>query len=359
MPSSVPALVQSFEKHAQRRAAGLPTPVVLVGQDACDGWLDAHRARGVVRISAADAERGASAYLDAPLVRSRLAMRIEARVIAARAAPSATAPRTAYETEVWSELARDALLAAGDSEAALLVSSVVRGARENAETRALTAAVHVLGDEAPAILLDDGAGVDAAVRAAIGFAEASPRAHVAIATGPVAWLAWSEMPGRDHAKALLRAGVVDVPGESVIVDQVPALERARALADRVKQSRSRDDDDAARSAAERALFEALESSPHSRGCFALNRRLDVLFGSRELEIDLTCASLHLAIEVDGYFHFQEPEAYRRDRRKDIVLQQSGYFVVRILAEDITERIDECLEMIHRVMTHLESRKGGK
>lgn len=356
MPGVAP-LLQTFERHAQRRAAGLPTPVVLVGLDTVATWLDLHQERGVVRLSAADAARGASAYLDAPLVRARLATRIEARILAARASLPATVPRTAYEADVWSDLARDTLLGAGDAEAALLVSSILRAAREDAETRAFAAAMHVLGDLAPALLVDTGGGLDPAVRAAVGFAEASPCAHVAVVTDAGAWALWSERPGREHAKALLRACVAELPPDRRIADETRAIDDARALGARAKQSRAPEDDDAARSAAERALFEALESAPHSRGRFSLNHRLDILFGNRELEIDLACTALRLAVEVDGYFHFQDPGAYRRDRRKDVVLQREGYFVVRVLAEDITDRIDEIVETIPRVMTHIESRSG--
>ena len=32
-------------------------------------------------------------------------------------------------------------------------------------------------------------------------------------------------------------------------------------------------------------------------------------------------ALSLAVEIDGYYHFQDPDAYRRDRRKDLELQK--------------------------------------
>lgn len=35
----------------------------------------------------------------------------------------------------------------------------------------------------------------------------------------------------------------------------------------------------------------------------------------------------LAIEVDGALPLGDPEAYRRDRRKDRLLQENGYFVL--------------------------------
>lgn len=83
-----------------------------------------------------------------------------------------------------------------------------------------------------------------------------------------------------------------------------------------------------------------------------NRALDVPFGNRPLEIDLACPSLRLAVEVDGYFHFRDADAYRRDRRKDIELQRQGYFVVRVLAEDVMARLEAVVAVVHREMEFL-------
>jgi hypothetical protein len=107
-----------------------------------------------------------------------------------------------------------------------------------------------------------------------------------------------------------------------------------------------DDDDDARSAAERFLFERLESVAETAGLFELNATLDFYFGSnRWIEVDLAAFTLKLAIEVDGYHHFTDPEAFRRDRRKDLELQKHGYLVVRVLAEDVVERLEEVLDTI--------------
>ena len=40
------------------------------------------------------------------------------------------------------------------------------------------------------------------------------------------------------------------------------------------------------------------------------------------------------VEVDGAQHLADPVAYRRDRRKDRLLQENGYLVLRYLAEDL-------------------------
>ena len=80
------------------------------------------------------------------------------------------------------------------------------------------------------------------------------------------------------------------------------------------------------------------------GLFQLNATLEFPFGpGREIEVDFLARSLALVIEIDGYYHFQDPEAYRRDRRKDLELQKRGYLVLRILAADVVERLEEVLD----------------
>jgi hypothetical protein len=60
-----------------------------------------------------------------------------------------------------------------------------------------------------------------------------------------------------------------------------------------------------------------------------------------MEVDFLCAEARLVIEFDGAQHLADAEAYRRDRRKDALLQQHGYFVLRFLAEDVGKQLDAC------------------
>jgi len=108
---------------------------------------------------------------------------------------------------------------------------------------------------------------------------------------------------------------------------------------------SAQDDDGARSTAERFLWQLCEQSPDLAGLFVLNVRPGFLFGRRKLEIDLACVDLRIALEVDGYYHFRNEDCYRRDRRKDWELQQHGYLVLRFLAEDVGPRNDDILKTI--------------
>jgi very-short-patch-repair endonuclease len=63
------------------------------------------------------------------------------------------------------------------------------------------------------------------------------------------------------------------------------------------------------------------------------------------EVDLVSRKLRLAIEIDGYYHFQDLDDYRRDRRKDLELQRRGYLVLRFLAADVVARLEEILDTI--------------
>lgn len=108
----------------------------------------------------------------------------------------------------------------------------------------------------------------------------------------------------------------------------------------------------ARSASEAFLHRRLDSLPETRGQFRLNAVLQIPFGGQStMEVDLLCASARLGIELDGAQHLADADAYRRDRRKDALLQQHGYFVLRFLAEDIGRHLDAVLDTILCALLH--------
>ena len=72
-------------------------------------------------------------------------------------------------------------------------------------------------------------------------------------------------------------------------------------------------------------------------------------------IDLLCAPSRIANELDGGQHLADADAYRRDRRKDALLQENGYLVLRFLAEDVGKYLDQVLDAILRALSHQESR----
>jgi len=105
----------------------------------------------------------------------------------------------------------------------------------------------------------------------------------------------------------------------------------------------------ARSASEHFLFHRLETLPQTKGLFRLNVELDIPFdGWGRMEVDFVCRAAKLAIELDGAQHLNV-DAYRKDRRKDALLQQNGYIVLRFLSEDLGKHLDEILDTILRVL----------
>jgi len=71
-------------------------------------------------------------------------------------------------------------------------------------------------------------------------------------------------------------------------------------------------------------------------------------------VDLMCAEAGVVIELDGAQHLADAEAYRRDRRKDALLQQNGVFVLRFLAEDVGKYLDQVLDAILGTLVHREN-----
>ncbi len=143
---------------------------------------------------------------------------------------------------------------------------------------------------------------------------------------------------RDYSgsvRRLVRDGV-DAPLASLFVHTTRAVQADAEGAAR------------ARSATEAFLFRRLETLAGTKGRFRLNERLPIAFdASGALEADLLCADARLVVELDGAQHLGDAEAYRRDRRKDRLLQESGYLVLRFLAEDVGRNLDDVLDAILR------------
>jgi Protein of unknown function (DUF559) len=107
----------------------------------------------------------------------------------------------------------------------------------------------------------------------------------------------------------------------------------------------------ARSLVEAFLYHRLETLPQTAGLFCLNIELPIPFnGLGCMEIDLLCATARIAIEIDGKQHLADTNAYRRDRRKDMLLQENGYMVLRFLAEDVGKYLDDVLDTIFRALS---------
>lgn len=221
--------------------------------------------------------------------------------------------------------------------------------------------------------------LDTLARLSTELAVAQPLLSLALIVEPAAWNAYLERAPESRVKALLRESVVPLTDTSAernrqglaerLRNQAPGIDLDRSISRLIGDGASFDlvdlfetagralrelgaappdpsRADRARSAAERFLFARLESLPETAGLFRLNATLGFRFGpSRAVEVDLAALSLNLVVEIDGYYHFQDPASYRRDRRKDVALQQHGYLVVRVLAEDVVCRLEEVLDTI--------------
>ena len=116
----------------------------------------------------------------------------------------------------------------------------------------------------------------------------------------------------------------------------------------------------ARSSTESFLYRRLQTLPMTAGRFRLNARLPIQFDDHgEMEIDLLDAEGRLAIELDGPQHFADPDAYRRDRRKDFLLQENGYLVLRFLVEDVAKQLSRVLDTVtHALAGRIRNQQKG-
>jgi hypothetical protein len=92
-------------------------------------------------------------------------------------------------------------------------------------------------------------------------------------------------------------------------------------------------------------------TPSIAGRFELNTYLSVRFGAGAADL----LSHQDRIEIAGFHHFGDPEAYRRDRRKDLLLLTQGLLVIRILAADVMRDPRPAIAEVWRALT---CRGGG-
>jgi hypothetical protein len=204
-----------------------------------------------------------------------------------------------------------------------------RPGHEAARADALTLAAPVDGDEG---WLGRAA---AEALAAVGVEPTRCVAMLVDAARLAAWLAARD----DRLAAFIAEGIIDVAAAAPAptAPAPPAIRPVPAIAPRP------------RSAAEAAMLAALEAVPATAGRFQLNQALSFAFGERAAEVDLVSRADAIAIEIDGYHHFTDPDHYRRDRRKDLLLQAHGYVVLRFLADDVLDdpraAVDAVIELL--------------
>jgi very-short-patch-repair endonuclease len=98
----------------------------------------------------------------------------------------------------------------------------------------------------------------------------------------------------------------------------------------------------ARRSTMRVLFEALEGDPRMRGRFAFDSNVMMKDGPA-IDVALVAHDARIAVELDAWYHFHDPEGYRHDRVQDARLQAAGYFVLRFPAEDVDDRLESTIE----------------
>jgi very-short-patch-repair endonuclease len=115
----------------------------------------------------------------------------------------------------------------------------------------------------------------------------------------------------------------------------------------------------ARSASEAFFFRRLQTLRETAGLFHLNAELPISFDGRgRMEADFLCPGAKVVVELDGAQHLADADAYRRDRRKDALLQQNGYFVLRFLAGDLGRNLDQILDTVLATLAHRRSQGHG-
>lgn len=190
----------------------------------------------------------------------------------------------------------------------------------------------------------EGPDLDRAIRDACARVSEYPRDIVAVATTRFELDKWRG--GRtDRLAAMVDEGVIDLA-------DLPRPAPARSAGTPRSNLAQLD----ARSAAEASLYEALEATPSTAGRFELNGYLSIRFGDVACEVDLLSRQDGIAIEIDGVHHFADPDRYRRDRKKDLLLQTHGFVVVRLLAEDVMRDVRTSVTAVCQALAYrLEER----
>lgn len=335
-----------LERIEQRRAAGAPTVVCFSGdvERAWEAWDAFERAsnRRALRV-------GFGGGLSFQLVESCRERWLEdaAAFVEGRSsrAPSDVAATLRFGSPRDVERMLETALGAEPDAVARVVRAVLLGHSSPFAGLDPDDALEVIGAfvrEVPSPFVEvplDG------LRSVARLAEAHPWLRLAVAL-PFAASRLDQLPSRRYV-SILREGLV-------VIDEAPTRAPPpipELVQDLRRELATANDDDEARSAAERCLFEILEACEETRGAFELNGTIEAWFGPRRAEIDLLARALRVAVEVDGYYHFRDAGAYRRDRRKDALLQREGFLVVRVLATDVAERTDEVMDAVLTAVRH--------
>lgn len=352
--TSYEPLLRTLRRHASLRRSGTPAPTVVVGPaPAVDAAL-----RVLLGIELRDPSADLESLAEAALACARDADVLgELLGVAAQVLDDAPGLRARWARLGGGERLAviEALRDVGHADLAdcLAIEDATTSSSARVEAATHLARLSRTGEiELAALGLRITSAIDGSLAAALDLAERVPRLPVFLALqNDVLDAALLQHRGTRRA-ALLQQGTVRL-GHTSAMAAAPfssdAIDRIRA------EIAARPDDrellELARSLAERILHDALEARASTQGRYELNGRMPFRFGPRACEIDLCDRRTRIAIEIDGYHHFTSPDAYRRDRRKDVLLQREGFVVLRFLDRDIFDRLDFVLQVIDEVQYH--------
>ncbi len=330
---------------------------VEIAQWVWSSWLRRNRRRTISTSAPCDC----LVWLDDGDVRETVARRLAAQVCAAESTTldevrAAALARGNPERAAW--LQRLAILVGRSADIVAwsishpTVRSPLSSLSENARFEAVSVMARPSPEPAPAWIVlvpNELHTLTDAVGAVLRFSEKAPRLSVALAVPSTALRRWLDTGTESRAKAMIREGVLDLRPSHAVDSPVHGRDESRSIA--------YSETAFLRSIAERCVYEELERNPDTRSLFEPNGELDCEFGSGPAEIDLLCRKLRVAVEIDGYHHFRDAEAYRRDRRKDLLLQKQGYLVVRVLAADVPDNMDFVLARVREALEWRKKEEG--
>ncbi|MCY0997728.1 DUF559 domain-containing protein [Myxococcus sp. MISCRS1] len=393
------ALLDSLDRHARRRAEGIPTLSALVGdpERALRLWTEwLHRSGLKAAFAQSEDLRSTVAAWATQLARERNLFRdAESYVVFSQRAISSRElhfeGKTQHDRRVLFErlepphaepvtwaLCRQ-LLEAPEPAPPGTLPNEVREAISHDPLRVLHALLLIIPEgRAPALHLALSPSDPRSLRTATAICSAAPLLHVACVLPPDA-LEGTRGRKDSHALAMMREGLLELPDPVAVTSEQgapvgepasprrasskkkapasqpephvapPLLERFRENAEAMVAEREKSEA-RARSKMEHFFYhDILQVHPATKDVFTLNAKVELGEGKRPLEVDLLSRELRLAVEIDGQHHFLDPERFRRDRRKDLALQRIGYWVARFLYEDLHPHCEDILKTLESLM----------
>ncbi len=353
---SVSHWLAPLERHHLRRTQGIPTVTVFAGPQLVPewAWKMRHGARATVT-TAGSAEQVLDFWLRQPSMVKAMQSAVFTELAAREGVSDAelTAIVGARSVSQLDEFSASSAIQLGIPVQLVRWTLGLTDSGLCVPTEISLELLLRLGVRLPPLLVRPGQSGEALREVAhslFHFSETAPRAELAMALDESALSVLRDVVPPRLFSGLMEGLVVLRSVQASIVADAGSLTRRSSDVSGAARSPNQactleyDEEQFARSLAEGILYEQLEARPRTHGLFALNQVV-----GDSVEIDLVCERLKLAVEVDGYHHFRDADAYRRDRRKDVRLQELGYMVVRVLASDVHIELAHVLETIDRAI----------